>query len=137
MVRGSGDMVASLDTLLCLRAKGNGSFTLEHGKARRSLQHDTILVQIEEEDARMRLVSEGPAVYADDKVEATLDRILRVLRAEAKPLERAVLLLRSNPSSEKTFERAAKLGVNRGQLSRRSSGIGKATLYELTEWSGS
>lgn len=56
MVRGSGDLVASVDTLLYLRGKERGRFTLEHGKARRGVPQLPRTVKIVEEDGRLSLV---------------------------------------------------------------------------------
>jgi hypothetical protein len=118
MVRGSGDLVASVDALFYLRAKESGSFTLET-VSRRGLPHEPILVHVEadDDDETIALVNVGPVALAEDKLEATLARIVDALRAG--PLERQVLALRVNASpKDGTFSRALNLGWQRGQLAK-------------------
>lgn len=134
MVRGSGDLVASVDSLLYLRAKEGGAFTLEHGKARRGLPHEPILVRIEGDEQHLRLVSEGAVAAADDKVEAMLARVLAALQDDGGALARPVLELRvgSKPKNS-TLTRALKLGWQREQLAKTKGGFGEPTLYALSE----
>jgi hypothetical protein len=132
MVRGSGDLVASVDTLLYLRAKEAGSFTLEHAATRRGLPHEPILVRIDADDERLELVNEGPVAMADDKVEALLARIIEVLHENGGALERAVIALRvdADPRNS-TFARALNLGWQRNQLARSEKKVGEPTVYSL------
>jgi hypothetical protein len=118
MVRGSGDLVASIDTLLFLRAKEAGQFTLEHGKSRRGLPHESILVTITEaDDERLELVNEGAIATADDKLEAMLARVVRALAAGPLPRQTLALKVETDPKNG-TFNRALKLGWQRGQLAK-------------------
>jgi hypothetical protein len=135
MVRGSGDLVASVDTLLYLRAKEAGTFTLEHAASRRGIPHESILVRIEAEDEdRIELVSDGPVARADDKVEAMLARIIEALRESGGYLERPVLALRIDTDGRNsTFTRALKLGWQRNQLAKEEGAVGKPTVYSLAE----
>ena len=136
MVRGSGDLVASVDALFYLRAKESGSFTLET-ISRRGLPHEPILVRVEadDEEETLRLVNAGPVALADDKVEATLAKVLRVLGEAGGPLDRPVLALRVDvDTKDGTFQRALKLGWQRGQLAKTEpSRIGEKVLYALAE----
>jgi hypothetical protein len=138
MVRGSGDLVASVDVLLYARAKEAGKFTLEHGKARRGFPHPSILVAIENESddptSPVRLVNEGEVAMAEDKVEAMLARITRALADDGGPLERAVLALRVETSpKDRSFARALSLGKQREQLASNDENrkVGEPALYSL------
>lgn len=138
MVRGSGDLVASVDVLLYARAKEAGKFTLEHGKARRGFPHPSILVAIENESddptSSVRLVNEGEVAMAEDKVEAMLARITRALADDGGPLERSVLALRveANPK-DRSFARALALGRQREQFATNEQDrkVGEPALYSL------
>jgi hypothetical protein len=121
MVRGSLDLVASVDVLLYVRAKEAGTFTLEQGKSRRGLAHESILVQIEGsgDDETLSLSSAGPVASAEDKVEAMLARIIEVLRADGGVLARQVIGMRVGVDVKNgTFSRALKLGYDRNQLAK-------------------
>jgi hypothetical protein len=121
MVRGSLDLVASVDVLLYVRAKEAGAFTLEQAKSRRGLPHESILVRIEGDgdDAELRLTNEGAVARADDKVEATLAQIVQKLAETGGPLERQVLALRVDKDpKDGTFSRALKLGFQREMLAK-------------------
>ena len=121
MVRGSLDLVASVDVLLYIRSKESGTFTLEHAKSRRGLPHEPIQVRIagDGNDDELRLVNEGPVAFADDKVEATLVKILAALRDDGGALARQVLALRvGTDAKNNTFNRALNLGYDRGQLAK-------------------
>jgi energy-coupling factor transporter ATP-binding protein EcfA2 len=121
MVRGSLDLVASVDALLYIRSKESGTFTLEHAKSRRGLPHAPIQVRIDGDgdDAELRLVNEGPVAFADDKVEAMLAKIIAALREDGCTLERQVLALRvgTDPKNS-TYNRALNLGYDRQQLAK-------------------
>jgi hypothetical protein len=135
MVRGSGDLVASVDALLYLRAKEAGSFTLET-VARRGVPHEPILVRLEEdEEERLRLINEGPVALAEDKVEAMLARIVTVLSEDGGTLERAVIAMRvGSDVRDGSFQRALKLGWQRGQLAKTEPAkVGEKALYALAE----
>lgn len=132
MVRGSGDLHASCDSLLYLRATEPGAFTLEHASSRRGLPHESILVRIESDGERIRLVNEGTVARAEDKVEATLARIVEALRDEGEPLARQPLAVRLglDPKSG-TYSRALNLGWQR-ELLAKTDGTGRQpTLYAL------
>ena len=133
MVRGSGDLVASVDSLLYLRSKEAGTFTLEHAKARRGMPHEPILVRIEGDGEAIRLVNEGAVAKADDRVEAMLAGIVAALREEGAPLGRPTLAVRIGTSTNNgTFSRALKLGWQRGVLAKTEpERVGDATLYAL------
>jgi hypothetical protein len=121
MVRGSLDLVASVDVLLYVRAKEAGTFTLEQGKSRRGLAHESILVQIEGsgDDETLSLASAGPVASAEDKVEAMLARIIEALRADGGVLTRQVVAMRIGVDTKSgTFSRALKLGYDRNQLAK-------------------
>jgi hypothetical protein len=138
MVRGSGDLVASVDVLLYARSKEAGKFTLEHGKARRGFPHPSILVAIENDSddpsSPVRLVNEGEVAMAEDKVEAMLAKIRHALANDGGPLERPALAMRAGASpDDRTFQRALTLGHDRGQLAKTPQGVGKTTLYALAE----
>lgn len=135
MVRGSGDLVASVDSLLYLRAKESGSFTLEHAKARRGVPHEPILVRIEGDDGSIGLVSEGAVAYAEDKVEAMLARVRQVLAEDGGALGRQVIALKVGVAANSgTFSRALKLGYDRGILAKRDGERPTdPTLYALAE----
>lgn len=135
MVRGSGDLVASVDSLLFLRGKEGAAFTLEHAKSRRGVPHESILVRIEVEGDHLRLVSEGGVASADDRVEAMLARVLEALRADGGPLGRPQLALRIGVASNSgTFTRALKLGWQRELLAKDDpEKVGAPTLYALVD----
>jgi hypothetical protein len=136
MVRGSGDLVASFDTLLYLRAKDPGTFTLEHAAFRRGITHESILVRIEadDDDRRIELVNDGPVARADDKVEAMLARIIETLGENGGALERPVLALRIDTDAKSgTFSRALNLGWQRNQLAKSHPQVGKPVTYALAE----
>ncbi|MDP9256003.1 MAG: AAA family ATPase [Actinomycetota bacterium] len=121
MVRGSLDLVASVDVLLYIRSKESGTFTVECAKSRRGLPHEPIQVRIagDGDDAELRLVNEGPVAYADDKVEATLAKILTALRDDGGALQRQVLALKvGTDTKNNTFSRALNLGYDRQQLAK-------------------
>lgn len=135
MVRGSGDLVASVDTLLYLRAKEAGAFTLE-AVARRGMPHEPILVRIEndEDDGSLRLINEGAVAAGEDKVESLLAKIMRALRSDGGTLERPVIAMRVGEDVRSgTFNRALKLGWQRGQLTKSDRVVGKPTSYSLAE----
>jgi hypothetical protein len=137
MVRGSGDLVATIDTLLYLRAKEAGAFVLEQGASRRALPHEPILVRIEstDEGGAIRLVNEGPVAMAEDKVEAMLAKVLRALAEDGGTLERQVLALRAGTSTtDRTFQRALRLGLDREQVATNAErGVGEKAVYALAE----
>lgn len=134
MVRGSGDLVASIDTLLYLRAKEGGSFTLEHAASRRALPHEPILVEIQGDETTIELVNAGPVAAADDKVEALLARIVEALRDDGGTLERQVLALRvDKATTDGTFSRALRLGWQRELLAKTKGNVGEPTLYALAD----
>ena len=138
MVRGSGDLLASADTLLYLRAKEAGIFTLEQGKSRRGVAHESIQVRIDSDDDRLDLVNEGAVAHADDRLEAMLERIIGVLREHGSPLERQVIALRLGAGNrDGTFARALKLGWQRDLLGKTNEETRKPTepmVYGLAEW---
>ena len=116
MVRGSGDLVASVDALLYLRQKEVGSFTLE-AVTRHGLPADPVLVRIEGDDetGSIQLVNEGPVAMAEDKVEASLAKVTAGLQGGM--LARQVLALRIGVEPKNhSFARALKLGFQRGLL---------------------
>lgn len=136
MVRGSSDLVASVDALFYLRAKDPGSFTLEQGATRRAVPHEPILVRIEvdEEAERLELVNEGPVALADDKLEAMLARVFAALNEDGGALERPVLAVRvGSDTKDRTFQRALALGWQRGQLAKSERRVGEPTVYSLSE----
>ena len=134
MVRGSGDLVASVDSLFYLRAKGDESFTLEHAKARRGRPHEPILVRIESDDERLALRNEGAVAAADDKVEALLADITRVLADDGGPLARAQLATRvGRDTKDGTYGRALNLGWQRGLLAKSDRERGGPVLYTIAE----
>jgi hypothetical protein len=134
MVRGSGDLLASVDTLFYLRAKENSSFTLET-VSRRGLPHEPILVRIEGDDDQneIRLVNEGPVALAEDKVEAMLAKIVQALRDDGGAQGRPALAVHVGTDPKNgTFNRALNLGWQRGQLAKTAPGkVGEPTLYAL------
>jgi hypothetical protein len=135
MVRGSGDLVASVDSLLFLRAKESGSFTLEHAKSRRGRPHEPLLVSFDDSDGAFALVSEGPLATADDKVEAVLSQIVRALGDDGGPLARQVLALRiGRDPKDGTFARALNLGWQRNVLAKSDrERVSDPLLYSLAE----
>lgn len=135
MVRGSGDLTGSVDMLLYARAtKKPDEFTLERGKKRRRLPHETILARIEDTDNGFKLTNTGPATNTDDKTETMLAEIIAALRNANGPLERQTLALRvSTDTKDGTFTRALNLGYQRDQLAKDSQGVGKPTFYALAE----
>lgn len=125
MVRGSGDLVAGVDTLLYLRAKEPGVFTLEHGACRRSFPHESIQVRVEGDDESIELINEGAVAMAEDKLESLVARIIEALRPG--PLERQVLALRvSATPKDGTFTRAVNLAFQRGQIAKTNEATRKA-----------
>ena len=134
MVRGSLDLVASVDTLLYLRAKEPGQFTLEQAKSRRGQPHESILVSITEaDDGRLELVNEGPVATADDKVEGLLARVIAALRDDGGALDLATLALRVGAGNrDRTLQRALSLGRQRGLLATNEDRkVGEKALYAL------
>ena len=132
MVRGSGDLVASADTLLYVRSKERGSFTLEQGKARRGVPQPLQTVRITEtDDGRLSLVG-GAAVAAESKIEETLARVIKLL-GESGPLDRPVLASRLDLNSHNsTLTRALKLGVTSDWLVKQEGAtVGAPTRYAL------
>ena len=81
----------------------------------------------------VQLVNEGEVAMAEDKVEAMLARITRVLAADGGPLERSVLALRveANPK-DRSFARALQLGRQREQLATNAEKkVGEPAIYSL------
>jgi hypothetical protein len=133
MVRGSGDVLASVDCLLFLRSKQPGSFTIET-VARRGLPHEPVQVRIEadEDGEAIRLVNEGPVAAREDKVEALLAKIITALEADGGTLERPVIAVRIGTDVRNgTFSRALKLGFQRGQLAKSEKVVGEPISYSL------
>lgn len=139
MVRGSGDLVASVDSLLYLRAKEGSSFTLEHAKARRGVPHESILVRIHGDEDSLELVSEGPVAFADDKVEAMLARVRHVLADDGGAVQRKVIALRLGIDAKSgTFSRALNLGHDRHLLAKTpGERPTDPTLYALADGAAS
>jgi hypothetical protein len=132
MVRGSGDLVASLDTLLYLRARESG-FTLEHARSRAGIPTQPIAVRIDIDDDHVHLISDGPVAIADDKVETMLAKITRALADERAPLDRTTLALRlSTDTRDRTYQRALRLGLDRNQLATNTTRkVGEPAVYAL------
>lgn len=143
MIRGSGDILASLDQMLFHRNRPGESdaFTIEHGKARRGQPHPSILVRIVETEHRdgehgIRLELEGDVANADDKVERMLEKIARILEEDGGPVRRSSLAMRAGVSGDdSTFKRALKLGHDRGRLAKTLEqdrpGAAKRAVYAL------
>jgi replicative DNA helicase len=116
-VRGSGDLVASADSLLVLRPKEQGLFAVEHAKARRGMPHDSVIVRIDDNEGRITLVNEGPAGITEDKVGEMLAKIVSLLSEYRRPLARQELArgLGTDPKHG-TFTRALERGCEHQQL---------------------
>jgi AAA domain len=133
LVRGSGDFTAAVDTLLFARPKPPDAFTLEGFGKRTGYRHEPILVRLSApESETLELTNEGGVAYAEDKVEALLERVLKELRSDGGTLTRPELALRLGVDSRNsTFTRALKLGWQREQLAKSERKPGQPTVYSL------
>lgn len=125
LVRGSSDILASVDTLLFVRKKSGeaNTFILEHGANRLDIEHETIQVEIQADDGRLALNNAGGILRADDNVDQLLDKIVQTL-GERGSLTNTDLAsaLGTDARTDTTYRRSLKLGVQRKLLEKRKTG---------------
>jgi len=131
----SGSWGGRLDTLLVLRqTEAPSELRLSFPKVRWGTQHPErrplILQKIASSFGFEVIASEAHEVSEDSGVGETLDRIITVLQDAGTAVERSVLALRTEATSERMFKRALRLGMEQGRLAKGSEG--RRAIYSLS-----
>lgn len=123
MTRGSGDFLGAVDTQIYARKRDSGTFTIEHGKSRRGLEHEKVVVKVSPaENDTLEFTNEGASIDADNRLNELMVKAIEAVK-ETGPMTTTELRLRLGikDAGKRTFYSALKLAVARDYLVRREA----------------